>query len=110
MNKRDIKKSIIYTCGEIASEAAFTGAVMNGGDIELMSQAIIDAAKLQSKSLTKVSVAFDRQPKDFENRKEYNKARKAYNKKAFAALTEEFNEKLLEIIKKMNSALPKVEE
>lgn len=110
MKKRDLKKSIRYTCGEIASEAAFTGAVMNGGDLDLMAQVIIDAARLQAKSLEKVSVSFDRLPKDFADKAEYRKARHAYYKKAYAALVEEFNKQLAEIVKKMNSALPKVEE
>lgn len=109
MNKRTIKKGILYSCGEIVSEAAFAATVLELKDPEAMSAVIVDAARLQVNSIKKVSVSFDRQPKDFANHAEYRKARRAYYRKAFKALTENFNNELLEIIKKMNAALPAAE-
>lgn len=110
MNKRELKKSIHYTCGEVAAEAAFTIVMLEGSNVELLNQAIVDAARLQDSSLRKVSISFDRRPKDFENKAEYHKERRAYYKKAYAALTDNFNKDLLEIVKKMNAALPAKEE
>jgi len=110
MNRRKLKKSIRYTCGEVISESAFASAVIETENINILSEAIVDAVRLQANALKKASVSFDRQPKSFGSRAEYRKAHRAYYKKAYAALADYFNKELAEIVKKMNSALPAAEE
>lgn len=109
MNKRQLKKSIRFTCAEIASECAFTSALMENVNNELLAEAFVEAARLQGNALKKASVSFDRLPKDFPSKAAYNKARKAYYKKAYAALTSEFNNELAAIIGKMNAAVKPAE-
>lgn len=107
MKKRDIKKEIHRTCGTVACEAIFAASLINGVDKDAMRSPIINAAVLQENSLKKISVAFDKTPSDFPSRKEYNKARREYFKKVFAAIRLEFEVALQEIVKEMNGAMPK---
>ncbi|MDE6265924.1 MAG: hypothetical protein K2M07_01060 [Muribaculaceae bacterium] len=107
MKKRDIKKEIRQTCGTVACEAILAASLINGVDKEAMRKPIINAAVLQENSLRKVSVAFDKTPADFPSRKDYNKARRAYYKKVFAAIRSEFGGALQEIVNEMNGAMPK---
>lgn len=107
MKKRNIKKEIRRTCGTVACEAIFAASLINGVDKEAMEKPIIGAALLQGNALKKVSVAFDKTPADFATRKEYNKARRAYYKKVFAAIRAEFGNSLQELVNAMNGAMPK---
>ncbi|MBD5192777.1 MAG: hypothetical protein HDS88_07780 [Bacteroidales bacterium] len=107
MKKRDIKKEIRRTCGTVACEAIFAASLINGVNKEAMQKPIIDAAVLQESSLKKISVAFDKTPRDFSSRKEYNKARRQYFKKVFGAIRNEFGATLQEIVTEMNGAMPK---
>lgn len=107
MKKRNIKKEIRRTCGTVACEAIYAASLINNVNKEEMQKSIIGAAMLQDSSLKKVSVAFDKTPSDFPTRKEYNKARRAYYKKVFAALRSEFGKSLQEIVNTMNGAMPK---
>ncbi|MDE7152970.1 MAG: hypothetical protein K2O00_00825 [Muribaculaceae bacterium] len=106
MKKRNIKKEIRRTCGEIACEALFAESLINAIDKNAMQQVIITAAHLQDSALRKTSVAFDKTPRDFASRKEYNKARRAYYKKVFAAINSEFADTLGQVAKAMNGAMP----
>lgn len=107
MNKRNIKKEIREVCGNVACESIFASSLIKGVDKDAMQQSVINAALLQEQSLKKVSVAFDKTPRDFESRKDYNKARRAYYTRAFNALRAEFGASLQEIVSAMNSAMPK---
>lgn len=106
MNRRNLKKLIRYACGDIAGECLFASNLIPGVNTEKLDQAIIDAAMLQTSTLSRVSIDFDKTPRDFENRAEYTKARRAYYAKAYAALKCDFNKQISEIVKEMNSALP----
>lgn len=107
MKKRNIKKEIRRSCGEVACEALFAESLINGVDKDAMQRAIITAAHLQETSLRKISVAFDKTPRDFASRKEYNKARRVYFKKVFAAINAEFGDTLRQVAETMNGAMPR---
>ncbi|MDE6268577.1 MAG: hypothetical protein K2M04_05800 [Muribaculaceae bacterium] len=106
-SKRNIKKNIRLVCGDIAGECIVTARLIPGADVPVLHKAIIAAADLQSDSLSKVSVAFDKTPRDFANRHDYNKARRDYYRKAYGALSADFNKVLEEIVKEMNTAVPR---
>lgn len=106
MNRRSLKKNIRYTCGDIAGECIFASHVIPGINNNIINQAIIDAAMLQTSTLRRISVQFDKTPSDFESLHLYNKARRDYFSKAFRSLRADFNSQLQSIVNKMNSALP----
>lgn len=106
MNRRSLKKNIRYTCGDIAGECIFASHVIPGINNDIINQAIIDAAMLQTSTLRRVSIQFDKTPSEFESRNLYYKARREYFSKAFHSLRSDFNSQLKSIVNRMNSALP----
>lgn len=104
-NKRDIKKQIHYVCGELALNCIFARDFIEGGDSEKLNQIIVDIASLQSHALDNLNFSFDKTPKDFDNRSEYNKAAAKYYHKAYKSFANEFNKKLKDIVKQMNEQL-----
>ena len=106
-NKRRLKKNIHAICGDIASECAVTAAYIQGSDEKRLSEAIVKTAALLSDSMERLSISFDHTPKDFENKAEYNKARRTYYRKAYKAFSESFEKEVLEILHELNSSLPK---
>lgn len=110
MNKRQIKKAIYSLCGDYAGNCLFIADCVEGVDDRAVADIIVKIAQLQTSSVEKVSVSFDKSPKDFENAHEYRKARRKYYKAATAALKKEFREKLEEIVKEMNATMPKADE
>lgn len=105
-NKRNLKKYVRYTCGALASEILLARAAFPTIQRKDVHAILSDIALLQSATITKASVSFDKKCSDFENRGQYNKARSEYYKLAYAKLFEQFNEGIENIVKKMNSALP----
>lgn len=106
MNKRILKKEIRRICGECAGECIIAAHFIDGVSTEEMHNVVRDIAALQTTSLSKVSIAFDKVPSDFDNAREYRKARRQYFQKAFAAFHAEFAEKLQSIVDAMNAAMP----
>lgn len=106
MNRRTLKKNIRYVCGDIAEECIFATHCLPGVDYKGFNDIVLETARLQTSSLRRVSVTFDKTPKDFESRKLYNKARRNYYAKAYLSLENDFNKQLQEIVDKMNKALP----
>lgn len=105
-NKRELKKAIHNTCGELALEIVMARDAFPVVKTDDVRDVVLGAARLQVTALSHVNVSFDRTPSQFANRAEYNKARHAFFKAAYAKLDSDFNEGVGEIVKKMNSALP----
>src|SRR5574344_1752222 len=97
-NKRQLKKSIKFICGDVAGECLFSECSMNA-DAQKMSQAIVDLAELQDDAIRKVSVSFDKTKKDTGDSKAYKKAHRDYYKAAYMTLRKEFKESLIAIVK-----------
>ncbi len=105
-NKRDLKKLIKYTCGDIAGECIFAKNYFDEVDCDKMDDIIIKAACLQTTTIDKVSVSFDKTLSSFDgNVAEYRKARNTYYKACYKALRQELADAVNEIVKEMNSAL-----
>lgn len=105
-NKRQLKKQVRYICGDVAAECAMAKYLIDGVNRETLNEALRHVAALQEQTLARVSSNFDKVPRDFESKKEYGKARHQFYTKAFTSLRADFNTRLQEIVKEMNSALP----
>lgn len=104
--KRQLKKAVRNTCGALAAEIIFARAAFPSIDRKNVHDIIVEIAGLQSDTLTKASIAFDKAPRDYENKAEYNKARRTYFNTAYTNLLDCFDKAVVEIVKKMNAALP----
>lgn len=105
-NKRNLKKYIKYTCGDIAGECIFAKIYFAGVDDNKMDEIIVKAAGLQTTTIDKVSVSFDKTPKTFGgNLADYRKAKKQYFKECYKALKQEFVKDIENIVCEMNAAL-----
>lgn len=106
-NKRDLKKEIKYVCGDIAAECLIAKNFIKGVDAKAMTDVVAKVADLQISALDHASFSFDKLPHDFATGSEYRKARRAYYKKAYNSLRTKFYDKVNELVKEMNAALPK---
>lgn len=106
-NKRNLKKAIRFACGDMAGECIFAENTIEGTDVAAWDQIILDIALLQEEAVNRVSVSFDKVPRDFENKKDYNKARRTYFKAVEKALAEYMNTETEQIVAAMNALLPK---
>lgn len=106
-NKRSLKKQIRYICGDIAGESLLAKTLIPGVDKDAMTDVIVKTAELQTAALCRTNIAFDKAPKDFENKAQYRVARSRYYRQAFNKLSESFNNQILTIVKDMNAAMPK---
>ncbi|MBD5374850.1 MAG: hypothetical protein HDR77_05165 [Bacteroides sp.] len=105
-NKRDLKKQIRYVCGDLAAECGFACEFIEGINQEKINDTIVKIAALQTDALSKATFGFDKTRADFATKAEYRKALHKYNSAAFSKLRDEFNSRVEEIVKEMNSALP----
>ena len=105
-NKRDLKKQVKYICGDLATECMLAAEYVKGVVPAEMHKIVAEIASLQTSALASATFGFDKTEAEFESKAAYNKARTSYNKKAFAALREKFNNKVQDIVKQMNAALP----
>lgn len=107
-NKRQLKKAICRTCGDVAGECIFAAQTFGTeADLENWDKIILEVALLQAEAVNRVSEAFDKKPKDFANVKEYKKARRAFSKQVVKGITELMTTTLQEVAKKMNDLMPK---
>lgn len=105
-SKRLLKKYVRNVCGSLAAEMLLS-MVFPSINHEVALEVVEDVARLQAKTLRKVSISFA-EPIDrhTQTKADIRKARTAYFKKAYAVLLEEFDQNVEAIVKKMNSALP----
>lgn len=106
-NKRMLKKQIRLVCGDLAAESIMALHIIPNADSQKLSDCVVKIAELQTQALNRASVSFDKTPREFANKAEYNKARKAYYSAAFKSLVQHFNKQVEEILHEMNLAMPK---
>lgn len=107
-SKRDLKKAIYRSCGDMAGECIYASEVLApASDPKDWDNIIIDIAMLQTEAINRVSVDFDHKPSDFENGREYRKARKAYFREVANAIGKYMSEQAQAIATSMNQLLPK---
>ncbi|MDE6207520.1 MAG: hypothetical protein K2M55_06895 [Muribaculaceae bacterium] len=105
-NKRELKKFIRNTCGALALDMIQAGELFPVIESQDVQKVVLEAAKLQTATLRRIEIAFDRRRADFENAKEYAKARHEYYNKAYAALLDNFDKEVAAILTLMNQSLP----
>ena len=105
-SKRQIKKAIRNACGDIAGECIFAESAFGENNLEAWDSIIIDTALLQQEAVNRVNNQFGKKVKDFPNRKEYNKARRAFFKQCEKELSEYFRAEVDKIAKRMNDLMP----
>ena len=105
-SKRNLKKQVKNICGNLAVECIIAKNTIENVNPDVMCDIVLEIAHLQTLTLRRISVSFEKGAKNFESLSEYKKARHEYVSKAFSSLMSDFNKTLSEIIKKMNNALP----
>lgn len=105
-SKRFIKKQIRLVCGDIAGECITASWIIKKADSEKLRQCIIETAQLQSSALKHINISFDKTPKSFTSIRDYRKARRQYFKAAVKSFEKGFYNKVDEIVKEMNKAVP----
>ena len=105
-SKRQIKKAIMNACGDIAGECIFAESAFGENKIEEWDSIIVDTALLQQEALNRVNKKIGKKVKDFANRKEYNKARRAFFKQCEKELSEYFRAEVENVAKRMNDLMP----
>jgi hypothetical protein len=106
-NKRQLKKAISSACGEIAGECIFSESTIEGAKFEDWDNIILNVALLQQEAVNRVSVSFDKTPKDFANKKEYRVARRTYFKAAEKSIAEYMHKETEKVVEEMNALVPK---
>jgi len=105
-NKRDLKKFIRNTCGNIALDMVIVGEHFSQIDKQDVEKTVFDCAVLQTTSISRMGIIFDRSVADFASKGEYAAARRKYYRSAYKALLVQFDKDVAELVKKMNQALP----
>lgn len=106
-NKRQLKKAIRYACGDMAGECFFAQNTFENTNPEDWDKIIINIALLQGRAIDKISVDFDKTPKDFANGREYKKARRTYFKAVETAIKKFMAEESEKIVGEMNTLIKK---
>ena len=106
-NKRQFKKAIRYACGDMAGECFYAQNAFEGTNPEDWDKIVINIALLQAEAVNRVSVGFDKTPKDFANGKEYKKARRTYFKSVEKALKKYMQEESEKVVSEMNALIKK---
>lgn len=104
--KRELKKYIQNMCGALASEIVLARAAFPQIERKAVHDIVVDVARLQAETLAKTGISFDKAPRDYANRADYNKARRTYFNTAYNKLMDDFDAAVAKVIKKMNEALP----
>lgn len=105
MNKRQLKKQIHGLCGGLACDCVIATIDTSCEAKDKTADLIVRAAHAQSSALSKVSVSFDKAPRDFDNLHEYRKQRSKYFKKALGTLSNELNNEVISIVNEINEML-----
>lgn len=107
-NKRNLKKYVRYACGALASEIRTAHALFPEIDRKNVYDILVEIAGLQTTTLAKANIAFPgAADKNEEDSKAKNRAARAvYYREAYGKLLDEFDARVVEIVKNMNAALP----
>lgn len=105
-NKRDLKKFIRNTCGNIALDMVIVGDHFSQIKKKDVEKIVFDCAVLQTTTISRLGIAFDHTEADFATKGEYTAARRKYFHRAYKSLLAQFNKDVVELVKKMNQVLP----
>lgn len=98
-SKRDLKKAIKRSCGNIAAEcfmSQFFDEKPEWDDV------IVDAAVLQQEAINRIAVRFDKKVADFDTPAAYRKARRTFFKENVGEITQYISGEVAKIAARMN--------
>ncbi|MDE7111200.1 MAG: hypothetical protein K2O38_04795 [Muribaculaceae bacterium] len=101
-SKRSLKKQIRYICGDLVGECLLIGEICPEEKQDEVARLVVDLAVLQEQTLGHCSFSFDKSVRDFGSVSEYKQAKSQYVRKAYAALHDQFNARLSELVHRMN--------
>ena len=101
-NKRQLKKAICRSCGEIAGVCLTSQLDNPDANFEKWDDLVIDTAMLQVNALKKVCPAFRKKVKEFGDAKSYRKARKEFYKNNVKELSEFFRGEVAKLAQRVN--------
>ncbi|MBR6282898.1 MAG: hypothetical protein IKR25_01220 [Muribaculaceae bacterium] len=105
-NKRQLKKAICRSCGEIAGVCLTSQAEHDEANYNEWDQLVIDTALLQVKTVKGVNARFKQKVKDYPTPQAYRKARKAFHKECVKQLADNMNKQVAEIAHRINELMP----
>lgn len=102
-NKRELKKYVNRASNELAFASFLTGCSIDGTDFKRINDLIIEVNTLKIRTLYNVTFAFDKMPKDFDDKKAYRAARRRYFATAYKKLHAEFAEHYQKLVDELNA-------
>lgn len=102
-NKRSLKKFINTNCLDLVFVTFLTDCMSKSEKPSELENIISEVEALRKHALSAASVSFDKTPKSFANRHEYNVAKEKYFKQAYAKFQEEYTQRMQAIIDKINA-------
>lgn len=104
-NKRQIKKYINRVCEDVAQEVLPTAVYAKAISNEEAENILTDLSYLQTKSLSRLNISFDKSPDSFEKIQAYTTAKTAYFRQAYNKLIDDFNNEVKKLISPVNKAI-----
>lgn len=104
-NKRQIKKYINRVCEDVAQEVLPTAVYAKAITNEEAENILTDLSYLQTKSLSRLNISFDKAPDTFNNVQAFNTAKRAYYRQAYNKLIDDFNNEVKKLISPVNKAI-----
>lgn len=104
-NKRTLKKSIKYACGNVAGECIFAQMRLEDLEQDKVENIVCRVVLLQVSTLDKVSTHFEKKSADFADAKAYRKARTQYYKNYYNSLRKEMTDNIEKVVEEMNAML-----
>lgn len=105
-NKRAFKKYVDALGAAVMDEMIAVYYNVDGADQDKIAKAMNQALAAIGKARSNANVFFDRGVKAFENREEYNKAKKQFFRSLFDKVYTELTEEMNQALKEFNEALP----
>lgn len=109
MNKREYKKAVEALGTGMCVEIFNIGVTTKGADAAKINDAINLVWNALQDTKHGINHYFGKKERDFENRKEYNKARNEYYRNLVSELNSKFETEIDEALKLVNAATPKAE-
>lgn len=104
-NKRQLKKYINRVCDDVAQEVLPTAVMAKAITNEEAENILTDLSRIQSKALSRISIAFDKGADSFESIKAFQSAKAAYYRQAYNQLVDDFTEEVKKLIAPVNKAI-----
>lgn len=106
MNKRKFKKAIESVCASICDEMLTVSHNIEGVDQEKISVAVANVLGAKGTAKSNANQFFGRSYKEFNDMKDYNKAKVEFSKELFTKIRENFNAEISGALKLFNEVVP----